>query len=133
MSALTDRLRARRVWPSRGRLLIGAAGLLGVAIVVCLIAGVSPLLPLFIAFLLVTCVRPVIGLGYALVVPCTSLGLWAVGVQGLVAFGGRSYVLSVSAAAVVFVLALRCRPTRPLWLPLAALAAIVLLGTVVGV
>jgi hypothetical protein len=112
---------------------VGATGLLGVAVVVCLVVGVSPLLPLFIAFLLVACVRPVIGLGYALVATCTSLGLWAIGAQSLIAFGGRSYVLSLSAAAVVFVLALRWRPSRRLWLLLAIAAAVVVFATVVGV
>jgi hypothetical protein len=139
MSGLTDRLRARRPWPSRGRLLAGAAGLLAVAVVVCLAAGASPLLPLIVAFLLICCARPVLGLGYALVVTCTSLGLWAIGAQALVAsaFGGRSYALNLSAVAVVFVLALRAaagwRPSRRAWLALAAGGLLVLFGAVVGV
>jgi hypothetical protein len=139
MSGLTDRLRARRTWPSRGRLLVGAAGLLAVAVVVCLAVGASPLLPPVVAFLLICCARPVIGLGYALVATCTSLGLWAVGAQALMssAFGGRSYALNLSAVAVVFVLALRAiagwRPSRRAWLALGAGGLLLLFGTVVGV
>jgi hypothetical protein len=139
MSGPTDRLRARRTLPSRGRLLAGAAGLLGVAVAICLAVGASPLLPPIVAFLIVACLRPVVGLGFALVATCTSLGLWAIGGQALVAsaFGGRSYALSLSAAGVVFALALRAaigwRPSRRAWLALAAVAVAVLFATVVGV
>src|SRR6185437_10564600 len=70
---------------------------------------------------------------------CTSLGLWAIGAQALVAsaFGGRSYALNLSAVAVVFVLALRTaagwRPHRRAGLALAAGGLLVLFGAVVGI
>jgi len=139
MSGLTDRLRVRRPWPSPGRLLAGVAGLLAVAVVVCLVVGASPVLPLIVAFLLICCARPAVGLGFALVATCTSLGLWAIGAQALVAsaFGGRSYALNLSAVAVVFVLALRTaagwRPHRRAGLALAAGGLLVLFGAVVGI
>src|SRR5262249_53172233 len=102
---------APRAWrhaPARTAL-IGAAVLavavLAVGEVGCLLLGRSPWLPPVLALLAFLAVRPTPGLGYAIVVLTVPLGLWAIGVQGLVgaAFGGRDYLLGLSAVAVVFV------------------------------
>jgi hypothetical protein len=100
------------------KLVAGALVLLAAAVSGCLLAGLSPWLPPVVAVLLFAAVRPMPGLGFAIVVLSAPLGLWAVGVQALVgsAFGGRDYALSLSAAAVVFLHAARAatrwRPGR---------------------
>ncbi|MGW1057422.1 O-antigen ligase family protein [Micromonospora rubida] len=118
--------------------LVGGALLL-LAVVGCALAGVSPVAPLFLAGLGVVAARPVPGLVYVLIVLNAPLGLWMTGVQGLVgdAFGGREYVLSVSAAAVVGVLfartALLGRWTRTRLLTGAAVLLVVAVWTLIGV
>jgi hypothetical protein len=100
------------------RMVIGGAALFAAATGICVLVGLSPWLPLVLAVLSVAAIRPMAGLGYAIVVLSTPLGLWAIDVQGLVgsAFGGRDYALSLSALAVVFIhtarAALRWRPSR---------------------
>ncbi len=102
----------------RARTLAVGAGLLAVAIVVCLLVGLSPWLPVVLPVLVFFTVRPRYGLVYALVVLGAPLGLWAIGVQGAVgaAFGDRGYALNLSVIAVVSSHAIRAvirwRPTR---------------------
>ncbi|MEH0818625.1 MULTISPECIES: hypothetical protein [unclassified Micromonospora] len=90
---------ARRTW-----LAIGAV--LSLAAVLAPLAGLSPVLPVFLALVGVVAVRPVPGLSYVALVLTVPLGLWFVGLEELVgdAFGGRDYVLSISASLVVGVL-----------------------------
>ncbi|GGL89075.1 hypothetical protein [Micromonospora yangpuensis] len=74
-----------------------------------------------------------VALGYVLVVLNAPLGLWMIGLEGLVgaAFGGREYVLSVSATAVVCVLfALACWHGRWSRAQLRAAGAVLLVLTV---
>src|SRR5262249_30409511 len=91
-----------------------------------------------LALLAFLAVRPTPGLGYAIVVLTVPLGLWAIGVQGLVgaAFGGRDYLLGLSAVAVVFVpcgrMAVRWRPSRRRLLAVAAPALVLAAATVIG-
>ncbi|MFG1895547.1 hypothetical protein ACGFIP_16180 [Micromonospora zamorensis] len=88
------------------RLAVTGALLILLAVVACLLTGLSPLLPVFLVLLFVLAVSPVVGLGYALVVLNTPLGLWFLGAEKVVgdAFGGRDYALGLSAAVVVCVL-----------------------------
>ncbi|MEU1642417.1 hypothetical protein [Micromonospora zamorensis] len=88
------------------RLAVAGTVILLLAVVACLLTGLSPLLPIFLALLALLAVSPVVGLGYALVVLNTPLGLWFLGAEGVVgdAFGGRDYALGLSAAVVVCVL-----------------------------
>ncbi|WP_446218776.1 hypothetical protein [Micromonospora sp. IBHARD004] len=90
--------------PSRRQVVGGV--LLLVAVLACLLAGLPPLLPILLTLLAAVAVGPVAGLGYVLVVLNAPLGLWFVGVEGVVgdAFGGRDYALGLSAAVVVGVL-----------------------------
>ena len=116
------------------KLVIGGAVLFAAAIGVCLLVGLSPWLPLVLAVLAVAAIRPMAGLGYAIVVLSTPYGLWAVGVQGLVgsAFGGRDYALNLSALAVVFLhaarAAIRWRPARDQAITV-GVAALILAGS----
>jgi hypothetical protein len=118
------------------RMVIGGAAVFAVAIGICLLVGLSPWLPLVLAVLAVAAIRPMFGLGYAIVVVSAALGLWAVGVQGLVgsAFGGRDYALNLSALAVVFLhaarAAIRLRPSRRQAI-VVAVAALILAGSAV--
>jgi hypothetical protein len=116
-----------------------ALAVLGSAVVVCVLVGLSPWLPAVLAFLAFAAARPMPGLVYAIVVLSTPLGLWVLGVQGLVgsAFGGRDYALSLSAVAVVFIhagrAAIHWRPTRR-WAAVVGAAVLVLAGSaLVGV
>ncbi|MEU7770491.1 hypothetical protein AB0C44_04105 [Micromonospora taraxaci] len=88
------------------RLAVAGTVILLLAVVACLLTGLSPLLPIFVALLALLAVSPVVGLGYALVVLNTPLGLWFLGAEKVVgdAFGGRDYALGLSAAVVVCVL-----------------------------
>src|SRR5262249_22200304 len=95
-------------------------------------------LPPVLALLAFLAVRPLPGLGYAVIMLTVPLGLWAIGVQGLVgsAFGGRDYLLNLSAVAVVFVhfvrTAVRWRPSRRQLLVVAAAGLVLAAATVTG-
>ncbi|MET7877717.1 O-antigen ligase family protein [Micromonospora profundi] len=92
------------------RALLGAVAAVPVAAVVCLLAGVPPLLPALVVVFAALAVFPLPGLAYVLVVLNAPLGLRLAGVEGLVgdAFGGREYALGLSATAIAGVHALRC-------------------------
>lgn len=64
------------------RLAVAGTVILLLAVVACLLTGLSPLLPIFLALLALLAVSPVVGLGYALVVLNTPLGLWFLGAEG---------------------------------------------------
>ena len=134
---LSTALRAWRHAHARTAL-IGAA-VLALAEVDCLLAGLSPWLPPVLALLAFLAVRPVPGLVYSVIVLTVPLGLWATGVQGVVgaAFGGRDYMLGLSAVAVVFVhfvrMAVRWRPSHRQLLAAAAAGLVLAAATVIGV
>ncbi|MFJ8577360.1 hypothetical protein [Micromonospora sp. NPDC093277] len=92
--------------PQRRRWLLIAAPVLLAAMVAGPFAGFSPVLPVVLVVLVVLAVRTVPGLAFVMIVLTAPLGLWFLGVEGLVgnAFGGREYALSISATLVAGVL-----------------------------
>ncbi|TDC76036.1 hypothetical protein E1193_24525 [Micromonospora sp. KC606] len=125
-SETARRLRAgRRTWLAIGVVLL-------LAVLIAPLAGLSPVLPVFLALLGAVSVRPVPGLSYVALVLTVPLGLWFVGLERLVgdAFGGREYALSISASLVVgvlFVLTV-ARGHWHRWHVAAAAVAVVVLG-----
>jgi hypothetical protein len=104
-----------RTLGARRAIIIGGTATLALAVVACLFAGISPLLPFLLAFLVFVAVRPFPGMVYVAIVFCAPLGLWAIGVKKLVgdAFGGRDYALSLSASAVACALLIVTLIRRP--------------------
>ncbi|MEH1097894.1 O-antigen ligase family protein [Micromonospora sp. CPCC 205561] len=102
MTSRTDGRREPIRWRTV-KLLVAVAVAVPVAAVACLLAGLSPLLPVLLAAFGLLAVCRVPGLAYVFVVLNAPLGLRFVGVEGLVgdAFGGRDYALGLSAVAVV--------------------------------
>ena len=103
---------------ARRTIIVGGLATMVLAVVACLLTGLSPLLPFLLPFLLFVAVRPFPGMVYAAIVLCAPLGLWMIGVKALVgdAFGGRDYALSLTSSAVAWTLlivtVIRRPPTR---------------------
>jgi hypothetical protein len=130
-----------REGPSGRRLglVIGGAVVLAVAVAGCLFAGLSPLLPPILALLLFVALRPFPAMVWVSTVVCVPLGLWLLGLQDLVgeAFGGRDYVLSLSASVVacsaLLVTVVRKPPTQRQVLVFLGAGALYAVWVVIGV
>jgi hypothetical protein len=87
-------------------MLAGGSATMVLAVVACLFTGLSPVLPVLLAFLLFLSVRPFPGVVYLAIVLSAPLGLWMIGLKRLAgdAFGGRDYALSLSTSVVAWCL-----------------------------
>ncbi|HEY2673867.1 MAG TPA: hypothetical protein VGJ07_26320 [Rugosimonospora sp.] len=137
--AVEARVEPSAAWLRRhAKVLVAGAVLLAVAIVVCLLVGLSPWLPPVLVLLAFVALRPLPGLGYAIVVLSVPLGLWAIGVEDVVgsAFGGRDYMLNISAVAVVFLHVARTavgwRPSRAQAIAAGVAAAVLAVSALIG-
>ncbi|MEV6302237.1 hypothetical protein AB0M02_22665 [Actinoplanes sp. NPDC051861] len=100
---------------TRNRWFLIGAPVLVAAVVVCLLAGLPPLLPVVLAALAYAAVTPVAGMIYVLVVLMAPLGLWLIRVDAFMAwvFDGRDYALSLSASVIAVVLMAGALIRRP--------------------